>query len=245
LWGLRETRGSNGSSHEKNEGTVTVRRDSALHSMWVHHRLRADHAQWRRLTSTPPRRPRTSATAAARRRERYPDHLHSVRPLVDPGWLHQRQHRQGHAEALRQRVTTAGSFNVDYVSGTWSEKTISADLAPALGTTLVSSVPLTNANVHDYILIDITPAVGAWLGRALQGMVRPFPAEMMPGQATQLAVYQRKQGLERFLVPALPFQQQLCDLIRRGFRQTWLRFGVSNPCSGRDSILAFNESRCS
>src|SRR5579863_3887470 len=60
-------------------------------------------------------------------------------------------------------VTTAGSFNVDYVNGTWSEKTITADLAPALGTTIVSSVPLTSANVHDYVLIDITPAVGAWL----------------------------------------------------------------------------------
>ena len=60
-------------------------------------------------------------------------------------------------------VTTAGSFNVDFVSGTWSEKTITADVAPALGTTIVSSVPLTSANVHDYILIDITPALGAWL----------------------------------------------------------------------------------
>jgi hypothetical protein len=60
-------------------------------------------------------------------------------------------------------VTTAGSFNVDHVNGTWSEKTITADLAPALGTTIVSSVPLTSANVHDYILIDITPALGAWL----------------------------------------------------------------------------------
>ncbi len=60
-------------------------------------------------------------------------------------------------------VTTAGSFNVDYVNGTWSEKTITADLAPALGATLASSVPLTSANVHDYIVIDITPALNAWL----------------------------------------------------------------------------------
>jgi hypothetical protein len=60
-------------------------------------------------------------------------------------------------------VTTAGSFNVDYVNGTWSEKSITADLAPALGTTIVSSVPLAGANVHDYILIDLTPAVDAWL----------------------------------------------------------------------------------
>jgi hypothetical protein len=60
-------------------------------------------------------------------------------------------------------VTTAGSFNVDYVNGTWSEKTITADLAPALGTTIVSSVPLTGANVHEYVLIDVTPALDAWL----------------------------------------------------------------------------------
>ena len=60
-------------------------------------------------------------------------------------------------------VTTAGSFNVDYVNGTWSEKTITADLAPALGTTIVSSVPLTSANVHEYVLIDVTPALDAWL----------------------------------------------------------------------------------
>ncbi len=60
-------------------------------------------------------------------------------------------------------VTTAGSFNVDYVNGTWTEKTIKASLAPALGGTIVASVPLTSSNVHDYVLIDVTSAVGAWL----------------------------------------------------------------------------------
>ena len=40
-------------------------------------------------------------------------------------------------------VTAAGSFNVDYVTGTWAETTITADLAPALGTTIAASVPLT------------------------------------------------------------------------------------------------------
>jgi hypothetical protein len=55
--------------------------------------------------------------------------------------------------------------------------------------------------------------------RALQGVIGPFSAEMMLGEATQLAVYQRKQGLQRFLVAALPFQQQLCDLVGRGFGQ--------------------------
>ena len=60
-------------------------------------------------------------------------------------------------------VTTAGSFNVDFVNGTWSENGITANLSPALGTTIVSGVPVTSANVHDYLIIDITPALVAWL----------------------------------------------------------------------------------
>jgi hypothetical protein len=60
-------------------------------------------------------------------------------------------------------VTTAGSFNVDYVNGTWTESTITANLAPALGTTIAASVPLTTADKNQYILINVTAAVQAWL----------------------------------------------------------------------------------
>jgi hypothetical protein len=60
-------------------------------------------------------------------------------------------------------VTKAGSFNVDYVNGTWAESTITSSLAPALGSTIVSSVPITTASKNQYILINVTPAVVAWL----------------------------------------------------------------------------------
>jgi hypothetical protein len=60
-------------------------------------------------------------------------------------------------------VVTAGSFNVDYVNGTWTESKITADLAPALGTTIAASVPLVAADKNQFILIDITEAVQAWL----------------------------------------------------------------------------------
>ena len=59
----------------------------------------------------------------------------------------------------------------------------------------------------------------------LQGVVLPFPAEMMLSQVTQLAVYQRQEGLQGFLIPALPFRQQRCDLIGRDFGQMRLRLG--------------------
>lgn len=64
-------------------------------------------------------------------------------------------------------------------------------------------------------------------GCALQGMVGPFPAVML-GQATQFAVYQGEQVLQRFLVTALPSQQQLCDLLGRNFGQIRPTRG-SNP----------------
>jgi hypothetical protein len=68
-------------------------------------------------------------------------------------------------------VTAAGSFNVDYVNGAWSESTIDASNAPALGSTIAASVPLTTADKNQYILINVTAAVQAWLsGTANDGI---------------------------------------------------------------------------
>jgi hypothetical protein len=60
-------------------------------------------------------------------------------------------------------VAKAGSFNVVMVNGSWSEKTITSGIVPALGSTIAASVPLTTAKLNDYILIDVTTAVDAWL----------------------------------------------------------------------------------
>ncbi len=60
-------------------------------------------------------------------------------------------------------VVTAGSFNMVFVNGTWSEKTITANLSPALGANIAASVSLDKTQVKDYVLVDITPALKAWL----------------------------------------------------------------------------------
>jgi hypothetical protein len=60
-------------------------------------------------------------------------------------------------------VTTAGSFNVDYVNGAWAENTIDGGNAPPLGTTIASEVALTTEDKNQYILINVTSAVQAWL----------------------------------------------------------------------------------
>jgi hypothetical protein len=63
-------------------------------------------------------------------------------------------------------VTTPGTFNVDYVNGAWTERTITSSLAPALGTAIVSGVAITGASKNQYILINVTPAVTAWLNKS-------------------------------------------------------------------------------
>jgi len=60
-------------------------------------------------------------------------------------------------------VVQAGSFNVDYVNGAWSESTIEASNAPALGANIASDVAITSADKNQYILINVTSAVQAWL----------------------------------------------------------------------------------
>jgi len=61
-------------------------------------------------------------------------------------------------------VTTAGSFNVDYVSANWAESTIDAGNAPPLGAAIASNINVTTADKNQYILVNVTSAVQAWLG---------------------------------------------------------------------------------
>src|SRR5580698_2387416 len=60
-------------------------------------------------------------------------------------------------------VTTAGSFNVEYVNGAWSEGTIDASNAPPLGAAIAPNVAVTTADKNQYILVNVTSAVQAWL----------------------------------------------------------------------------------
>jgi trimeric autotransporter adhesin len=56
-----------------------------------------------------------------------------------------------------------GSFDVYFINGSWSEDTITYNNAPPLGAPIVSGITLTSANSSNYININITPALVAWL----------------------------------------------------------------------------------
>jgi len=60
-------------------------------------------------------------------------------------------------------VTSGGSFNVDYVTSAWAENTIDFSNAPPLGAAIASNVNVTTAEKNQYILINVTSALQAWL----------------------------------------------------------------------------------
>jgi YVTN family beta-propeller protein len=60
-------------------------------------------------------------------------------------------------------VTTAGTFDVDLVTSTWNEKTITYNTAPTLGAKVSSALAITASSVGNYIIIDVTSAMQAWL----------------------------------------------------------------------------------
>ena len=57
----------------------------------------------------------------------------------------------------------AGTFDVYLVSSAWSEGSITFNTAPTLGTQVASGVAVSTSMAKDYVLVNITPAVQAWL----------------------------------------------------------------------------------
>jgi hypothetical protein len=66
-----------------------------------------------------------------------------------------------------QDVKAGGSFDVVRVLSAWTEDTVSAANAPALGAVVASAVPVTTTAPRTFITIDVTAAVRDWLNGAL------------------------------------------------------------------------------
>jgi hypothetical protein len=54
-------------------------------------------------------------------------------------------------------------------------------------------------------------------GSTLQGMVRSFPLQVMPGDIPQFAIQERDESIERLLVTRLPLHQELSYELRWWF----------------------------
>jgi hypothetical protein len=68
-------------------------------------------------------------------------------------------------------VATAGSFNVDLVTSSWTESTITSSNSPTLGSAIASAIPVTTTDKNQFVLVDVTTAVVDWLnGTANDGI---------------------------------------------------------------------------
>ncbi len=64
-------------------------------------------------------------------------------------------------------VSSAGSFDVYRVNGAWTERTITFNKRPALGTVIATAVPVSVSNKNQYLEVDVTAAVQDWVNGAL------------------------------------------------------------------------------
>lgn len=60
-------------------------------------------------------------------------------------------------------VSNSGSFNVDFVTSSWAESTVTSNTAPVVGSAIASNVPIAANGANEYVLVDISPAVYEWL----------------------------------------------------------------------------------
>ena len=81
-------------------------------------------------------------------------------------------------------VTASGTFDVDRVTGAWTEKTINGNMQPSLGSSIVSGVSIGTFNKNTYLLVDITPAMGEWL----DGVNPNYGIALVPGPAVAFAI---------------------------------------------------------
>jgi N-acetylneuraminic acid mutarotase len=69
-------------------------------------------------------------------------------------------------------VSEEGTFDVRLVTGMWNEKTLTYNSAPPAGLLIAGSIALDESVGRDFVLVDITSAVQAWLsGTANNGIV--------------------------------------------------------------------------
>jgi len=60
-------------------------------------------------------------------------------------------------------VVSPGTFDVYLVSSSWNEATLTYTTDPTLGAKVASAVPVTASMANDYVLVNVTSAVQAWL----------------------------------------------------------------------------------
>lgn len=77
----------------------------------------------------------------------------------------------------------AGTFDVYLVSSTWSEDTITFSTAPTLGAQVASGVAVSTSMAKDYVLVNITPAVQAWLNGTTN-----YGLALVPSAASTISV---------------------------------------------------------
>lgn len=86
---------------------------------------------------------------------------------------------------LRLFVTgrvTPGNFDVYLVNGSWTEKGLTYSTLPPLGSSVALAVPITSSALNNFVEVDVTSAVQAWIAGTQQNYglaLTPSPSSLI------------------------------------------------------------------
>ncbi|MDT8069819.1 MAG: DNRLRE domain-containing protein [Terriglobia bacterium] len=105
--------------------------------------------------------------------------LSSLPSGVDPGQLNKSTLR-----LFVSGVTGTGTFDVYLIDGAWDENTITFNNTPPLGSSVALNVPVSAGAYNNFIEVDVTPALKAWL----DGTQQNYGLALVPSPLSSISV---------------------------------------------------------
>jgi hypothetical protein len=97
-------------------------------------------------------------------------------------------------------LTAGGSFDVYFINGAWNENNVAYANAPPLGPSVALGVPVASSAKDNYVEVDVTPALRAWMS----GTQQNYGLALVPSPLSQIsAAFDSKEATNTSHEPAL------------------------------------------
>ncbi len=80
-------------------------------------------------------------------------------------------------------LTASGTFDVFFINGAWNENNVTYANAPALGPSVALGVPVSSSAKNNYIEVDVTSALQAWMSGSQQN----YGLALVPSPLSQIS----------------------------------------------------------
>src|SRR5262249_21741441 len=80
-------------------------------------------------------------------------------------------------------LTSSGNFDVFFINGEWNENNVTYANSPPLGSSVALGVPVVASAKNNYVEVDVTPALQAWMNGSQQN----YGLALVPSPLSQIS----------------------------------------------------------